>query len=363
MPVPIVVEWRRPGFYKKTYLVRRHKLAELLASLGMVAGRDFPEYVPPAQDRAQRRATGAGAEEEPAELQARAPLLDDGAECAGEEEEQPEGHGGQETEGHGGQEPEGQATTPQALCNRWSQPTTAVEPATPVTPPLPQAQPTTPPTLVEAAASRASKHSTPAVYRTAVASALSADSAAPPAPTPAVPVRLFGPKATPPASGSGPAASHRPYGFPACTNNEKIVRGNCIQCKAQGVEVLQIKNKAHCGFCWGAFQEAATANAVPRSGAVKPQPASARLCSPQPASARLCSPPPGFARLRSPQPRLCSPPPEFARPPGSVGDDPRPPTQKGKQRSWMMAPNALGVKEAQPEGHGGQEPAPKMCRI
>ncbi len=109
MPVPIVVEWRRPGFYKRTYLVRRHQLAELLASLGMVAGRDFPEYVPPAQDRAQRRATGAGAEEEPAELQARAPLLDDGAECAGEEEEQPEGHGGQEPEGHGGQEPEGQA--------------------------------------------------------------------------------------------------------------------------------------------------------------------------------------------------------------------------------------------------------------
>jgi hypothetical protein len=96
MPVRIVVEWRRPGFYKRTYNVRRHQLAELLASLGMVAGRDFPEYVPPAQDRAQRRATGAGAEEEPAELQARAPLLDDGAECAGEEEEQPEGHGGQE---------------------------------------------------------------------------------------------------------------------------------------------------------------------------------------------------------------------------------------------------------------------------
>ncbi len=82
MPVPIVVEWRRPGFYKRTYNVRRHQLAELLASLGMVAGCDFPEYVPPAQDRAQRRATGAGAEEEPAELQARAPLLDDGAECA-----------------------------------------------------------------------------------------------------------------------------------------------------------------------------------------------------------------------------------------------------------------------------------------
>ena len=101
MPVRIVVEWRRPGFYKRTYNVRRHQLAELLASLGMVAGRDFPEYVPPAQDRAQRRATGAGAEEEPAELQARAPLLDDGAECAGEEledvkEEQPKGHGGKE---------------------------------------------------------------------------------------------------------------------------------------------------------------------------------------------------------------------------------------------------------------------------
>ncbi len=66
MPVRIVVEWRRPGFYRRTYNVRRHQLAELLASLGMVAGCDFPEYVPPAQDRAQRRATGAGAEEEPA---------------------------------------------------------------------------------------------------------------------------------------------------------------------------------------------------------------------------------------------------------------------------------------------------------
>ncbi len=66
MPVRIVVEWRRPGFYRRTYNVRRHQLAELLASLGMVAGCDFPEKVPPAQDRAQRRATGAGAEEEPA---------------------------------------------------------------------------------------------------------------------------------------------------------------------------------------------------------------------------------------------------------------------------------------------------------
>ena len=132
-------------------------------------------------------------------------------------------------------------------------------------------------------------------------------------------------------------------------------RNTSLRRKIARRDALQIKNKAHCGFCWGAFQEAATANAVPRSGAVKPQPASARKCSPQPASARLCSPPPGFDRLRSPQPRLCSPPPKFAR----LGL----PTQKGKHRSWMMAPNALGMKEAQPEGHGGQEPAQIMYRI
>ena len=49
------------------------------------------------------------------------------------------------------------------------------------------------------------------------------------------------------------AADGRPYGFPACTNKERVVIGDCVQCRDTGVDVLKIKDKAHCGFCWGAF--------------------------------------------------------------------------------------------------------------
>ncbi len=63
MPVTIVVKWRRPDFNESEYTRRRHELAEFLTQLGYTAGVDFPEYVPPEEERARRQAAAREAGE------------------------------------------------------------------------------------------------------------------------------------------------------------------------------------------------------------------------------------------------------------------------------------------------------------
>ena len=65
MPVNVVVQWRRPGFFETTYSIRRHRLAEFLTSLGMTTGVDFPAYVAPERSGGRGRASSAY-DEEPA---------------------------------------------------------------------------------------------------------------------------------------------------------------------------------------------------------------------------------------------------------------------------------------------------------